>query len=248
MIFSRLAHIPRAARSSRKAAFTTAVVAMSAFPIRKSDRRHETWPYSKDDFTRSDESGDTDFYNQPRYVAHIDDAALARLTAYYETVLPRKGRILDLCTSWKSWYPADCEKAVSEDRTLEVFGIGLNEAEMARNALFQDHPERYATVDLNEGTHVIGEKWPQYKDGSGQESAPMFDSVTCAVSIDYLVEPVAVLQSVRKSVVDGGKIHLIISDRCFPTKAVKIWLRSNAEERLQLVGGMCCTFLIKGLN
>jgi hypothetical protein len=210
---------------------------MSVFPIVKYVPRHETWPYSKDDFARSDESGDTSFYNQPRYVAHVDDAALTRLTAYYDAVLPRKGRILDLCTSWNSWYPADCEKAVRVDRTLEVFGIGLNEAEMARNALFQGHPARYATVDLNEGTHIIGAKWPQYEDESGQGGLPMFDCVTCAVSVDYLVEPVAVLESVRKSAVEGGKIHLIISDRCFPTKAVRIWLRSSPEERLQLVGG-----------
>jgi hypothetical protein len=249
MIFSRLAHNTRAAWSSRKATFTTTTAAMLSssvanFPTQKYVPSSSTWPYSSDDFTRSDPSSDTSFYDQPRYVAHIDDAAISRLTAYYDAVLPRKGRILDLCTSWHSWYPPDCEKAVQEDRTLEVFGIGLNAAEMARNVLL--NPARSATVDLNSGTQDIDieRQWPLYQD-SGQGGALMFDCVTCAVSIDYLVDAVKVLKSVRGSVVDGGKVHLVISARCFPTKAVKIWLHSSPEERLQLVGGMlhCRTLL-----
>ena len=31
------------------------------------------WPYSKEDFTRMDESDDFIFYDQPRLVYHIDD-------------------------------------------------------------------------------------------------------------------------------------------------------------------------------
>lgn len=36
----------------------------------------ETWPYTEDDFKRMDESDDSLFYDQPRFVTHIDDVRL----------------------------------------------------------------------------------------------------------------------------------------------------------------------------
>jgi hypothetical protein len=38
------------------------------------------FPFSAEDFQRYDESPDTFFYGQPRYVTHIDDKAIAALT------------------------------------------------------------------------------------------------------------------------------------------------------------------------
>lgn len=61
--------------------------------------RHTSWPYQPSDFTRQDESTDTSFYSSPRFVTHIDDAAIASLREYYDGALPKKGRILDFCTS-----------------------------------------------------------------------------------------------------------------------------------------------------
>ena len=36
--------------------------------------------------------------------------------------------------------------------------------------------------------------------------------------------------------VEGGKVHLVLSNRCFPTKAVARWLRVGEDERCEMVG------------
>ena len=44
-------------------------------------------------FRREDESPDGQFYRQPRLVNHIDDAALKRVEALYDELLPAGGHI-----------------------------------------------------------------------------------------------------------------------------------------------------------
>ena len=51
-------------------------------------------------FEREDETSDTLFYREPRFVAHIDDVTISALTAYYRGFLPTGCRILDLMSSW----------------------------------------------------------------------------------------------------------------------------------------------------
>lgn len=242
MIFHRIT-CARALTLTRAFTSTTAATmlshtnpqsAESIFPsqVRKYFPRHKSWPYVESDFSRADERDDDDFYDQPRYVAHIDDGAIARLTTYFDTVIPKKGRILDFCTSWHSWYPDDRVSAV-QSKELEVYGIGMSRPELDRNQLFKDHPGRAVVLDLNKNPDVRS----QLSKHEGGKT-PRFDTATCTVSIDYLNNPVEVLSSLRECMDQGGKVHLIISNRCFPTKAVKIWLELDTEERLQLVGGM----------
>lgn len=40
----------------------------------------ESFPFGPEDFQRYDETPDTSFYSQPRFVTHIDDGAIAALT------------------------------------------------------------------------------------------------------------------------------------------------------------------------
>lgn len=72
---------------------------------------------------------------------------------------------------------------------------------------------------------------PPASDGGGG-----YDSALCVVSIDYLTQPVRVLSSLKERMNPGGKVHLVISNRCFPTKVIKRWLELSEEERLELVG------------
>ena len=62
-----------------------------------------------EDFERFDDSDDALFYDQPRFVTHIDDAAIAALTAYYRKHFPASGQrdtaLLDMCSSWISHFP-----------------------------------------------------------------------------------------------------------------------------------------------
>jgi SAM-dependent methyltransferase len=148
-------------------------------------------------------------------VTHIDDGCIDALSRYYGSVLPStpEGRILDLCSSWISHLP--------EGYAGRVYGIGLNEAELAANKALT---EGFAVLDLNETP-----RFADLKDAS-------FDAVICSVSvsaclacvpllskpmlaqIDYLTRPRQILAEVARVLKPGGSAHMAFSNRCFPTK------------------------------
>lgn len=45
----------------------------------------------------------------------------------------------------------------------------------------------------------------------------LLNASTCVVSIDYLIHPLEVLSSLRSRTAMGGSVHLVVSNRCFPT-------------------------------
>lgn len=167
-----------------------------------------------------DAGDDSTFYSVPRFVTHIDENAILNLRTYYDQVLPRKGRILDFCSSWISHYPPAVQRAASAG-TLDVVGVGMNESELSKNPVLQ----AWAVQDLNKDPEV---RLPNSKGGK-------LDAATCAVSVDYLTKPVEVLQSIRRQTSAGGRVHLVVSNRCFPTKVVNRWLKVGGEERLEMV-------------
>lgn len=204
-------------------------------PVRYTPR-HNAWPYRPVDFERSDPTSDDNFYSAPRYVTHIDDAAIASLTRYYDAVLPRKGRILDFCSSWISHYPSSIASAV-ESRDLTIVGMGMNQKELAANKVLNGGR---ILQDLNDDPviplTVCGEEAASGMPSTQNEEQGKLDASTCVVSIDYLIHPVQVLESLKERTKKGGSVHLIISNRCFPTKAVGRWLRISEQERLAMVG------------
>lgn len=80
------------------------------------------------DLHRSD---DALFYDAPRFVTHIDDAAISSLTEFYSRSFPASDTpgtaLLDLCSSWISHYP----KGYKAER---VVGLGMNAEELRKNA------------------------------------------------------------------------------------------------------------------
>ncbi|KEF63693.1 uncharacterized protein A1O9_01671 [Exophiala aquamarina CBS 119918] len=180
------------------------------------------FPYSKADLTPMDAGSDQSFYTTPRFVTHIDDNAIINLRKYYAQVIPRKGRVLDFCSSWISHYPADLanEAAAGE---VEVLGTGMNKSELSKNPILK----AWSVQDLNEEPEM---RLP------GEGEGRKIDASTCVVSIDYLTRPVEVLSSIRQQTDNGGKVHLIISNRCFPAKVVGRWLKVDEEARLNMVG------------
>ncbi|KXT14729.1 hypothetical protein AC579_6369 [Pseudocercospora musae] len=200
------------------------------WPVTQYTPRHKTWPYNPLDFTREDTSNDAGFYSAPRFVTHIDDAAIATLRQYYDTVLPRKGKILDFCSSWVSHYPKPVEDAAANGE-LQVCGTGMNQAELDANKVLNSGR---ILKDLNTDPDISGALQQANVIDSSEESK--LDSATVVVSIDYLVKPVEVLSSLLDATKTGGSVHLTISNRCFPTKAITRWLRVDQEERLQMVG------------
>ena len=162
-------------------------------------------------FTRDDESSDDRFYVVPRKVVHIDDGAIAALGRVYERVLPARGRLLDLMSSWRSHLPYGLE--------AEVVGLGLNAEEMADNSQLA----RHVVHDVND------------------EMAPLpfedetFDGAMCAVSIQYVTRPVRVFREVRRILKVGAPFVVSFSNRCFPTKAVAVWLNTTDAHHVELV-------------
>lgn len=186
--------------------------------------------YSPEDFKRQDESADSSFYSVPRFVTHIDDAAIRDLREYYDTVLPRKGKILDFCSSWISHYPKSVEGA-AETGELKVIGQGMNKAELDANKVIS---AGRVLVDLNKTPNIADAL--RRESFVGEDDSSRLDASTNVVSIDYLVRPIEVLRSLRDVTKKGGSVHLTISNRCFPTKAMSRWLEVDEEERLNMVG------------
>ena len=62
-----------------------------------------------------------------------------------------------------------------------------------------------------------------------------FDAVLCAVSVQYLQRPVAVFAEVARVLRPGGIVAVTFSNRCFPTKAVAIWLQTTDAAHGDLV-------------
>ena len=77
-------------------------------------------------FDKEDPSPDAEFYASPRFVTHIDDAAIEVVTQVYRSLFPPGGTVLDLMSSWVSHLPEDVAYA-------SVVGHGMNAEELAAN-------------------------------------------------------------------------------------------------------------------
>lgn len=173
----------------------------------------EGWPFSPEDFSRQDESDDTMFYDAARLCYHIDDAAVSALTNYYVEHLPDGANVLDLCSSWVSHFPPQWKGGE------RVIGLGMNAYELERN----ERLTSFDVKDLNKDPTL------PYDDES-------FDVVTCVVSIDYLNQPKLIFDEIGRVLRPGGTCLLSMSNRCFPTKAFRIWLQTSDLEHIFIVG------------
>jgi len=162
-------------------------------------------------FLKEDPSPDALFYEEPRFVTHIDRAAIATVTALYRKLLPPGGVILDLMSSWISHLPNDVAYG-------EVVGHGMNEEELAANKRLT----RRFVQDLN-------------ADPILPIDSASIDAAAICVSIQYLQQPVAVLREVARVLKPGAPVAITFSNRCFPTKAVAIWHSLSDEQHAGLV-------------
>lgn len=170
------------------------------------------WPFTEKDFARQDESDDGYFYESPRLVYHIDDSAVSALAKYYGENLEEGADVLDICSSWVSHYPKDWKGG-------NVVGLGMNEYELSQNKQLTS----FDVKDLN-------------KDPTFPYDDESFDVVTCVVSVDYLNKPKQIFQEIGRVLRPGGVCMLSMSNRCFPTKAFQIWLRTNDLEHIFIAG------------
>ncbi|MEI7712005.1 MAG: methyltransferase domain-containing protein [Rhodospirillales bacterium] len=163
-------------------------------------------------FQKEDLSPDSAFYEFPRFVAHIDDGAIAAATRLYREALPAGGAILDLMSSWISHLPDDVVYG-------EVVGHGMNDEELAANPRLA----RRFVQDLNVDPILpLGDA--------------TFDAATICVSVQYLQRPVEVFRELHRVLKPGAPFVVSFSNRCFPTKAVFIWQRLGGPDQQRLVG------------
>lgn len=149
---------------------------------------------------RQDKTSDFRFYDNPRFVTHIDDGAILALTEYYKKNLKESWTLLDLCSSWISHLP-------QEYKFNQVVGLGMNQKELEANKRL----DKFHVHDLNKNPNM-----DMFPDNT-------FDAVLCTVSVDYLIKPVAIFQEVYRSLKPGGRFVVSFSNRMFPTKVIKAW-------------------------
>jgi len=171
----------------------------------------ETEFFAGDPFQRMDPRDDSVFYQQPRLVQHLDAQAIAHVGEIYGRFIQPGSQVLDLMSSWVSHLPAELAD-------VRVSGLGLNAEELAQNPRLQEHQLH----DLNANPLL------PYADNR-------FDTVICTASVEYLVQPVAVFEQVRRVLKPGGQFVLTFSDRWFPTKVITLWTELHPFERMGLV-------------
>ena len=154
---------------------------------------------------------DSGFYSEPRYVQHIDDTAIEMVRNTYGRCLREDMRVLDLMSSWKSHLP----EILNFQRLV---GLGLNERELKKNRQLNER----VVQDLN-----IDPRLP-FESNS-------FDAVVCTVSVEYLIDPLAVFKEVTRVLQPDGYFIVTFSNRWFPTKAIKIWQELHEFERMGMV-------------
>jgi ubiquinone/menaquinone biosynthesis C-methylase UbiE len=63
-----------------------------------------------------------------------------------------------------------------------------------------------------------------------------FDYVTCVVSVDYLTRPLEIFSEIGRVLKPKGTCFISQSNRCFPTKAIDIWLKTNDYQHIFIIG------------
>ena len=163
--------------------------------------------------TKLDESSDTFFYDAPRFVTHVDDGFIQRLTDLYRDRLTPGSRIFDMMSSWVSHLP--------DDLALDwVEGHGMNAEELAKNRRL-DH---YFVQNLNETPKL------PLADQS-------FDAVLNTVSVQYLHQPEEVFGEIYRILKPGGLAIISFSNRMFYQKAIAAWRDGSESNRVSLVKG-----------
>ena len=173
----------------------------------------------KTSFARLDSTPDTIFYNEPRFVEHVDEQAVKSMTSFISDKFLQSGdSVLDLCSSWTSHISPDVQ-------LKRVAGLGMNDKELEANKVLTE----WTVTDLNADKNM---KLP-YEDDS-------FDKIILQLSIDYLIHPLEVMKESSRVLKKGGKIAILFSNRLFLSKAVGLWSGKDDVDHAYTVGSYLC--------
>lgn len=212
-----------------------------------------SWPYTTDDMSRMDESADMLFYTTPRFVTHIDDGAIKAVTQFYDEVLPKEADVCDLCSSWISHLP---------DRPFgRVSGVGMNARELEANTRLTEFVQadlnvqpklpfddasfdaclNVVSVDYLTQPQAIFQEMHRVLRPDGQ--AIMSFSNRCgqlpssahSLHIPYPFHTLPPSPRYTHLARSLPRLWQWPGCRCFPTKAVKMWLDADDEQRQRIV-------------
>ena len=158
-----------------------------------------------------DTGNDREFYDNPRFVTHVDKGFIDRLTTLYRERLAPDTRIFDMMSSWVSHLP-------DEMKFEYVQGHGLNQQELAKNPRF----DSYFVQNLNQELKLPLE----------DES---FDAVLNTVSVQYLQYPEAIFAEIYRILKPNGIAIFSFSNRMFYNKAIAAWRDASDADRVELV-------------
>ena len=167
--------------------------------------------FPPDFFQREDDSNDAEFYTMPRLVVHIDDGAIDAVGKLFQRLIPEQAEVLDLMSSWRTHWPESHPRR-------RIVGLGMNAVEMADNPQLAE----YVVQNINADPSL------PFDDES-------FDAVVITVSVQYLTRPLDVFSEVSRILRPGGVFVVSFSNRCFPTKAVRVWRGTSDEDHIELV-------------
>jgi SAM-dependent methyltransferase len=164
-----------------------------------------------DQRAKFDPSDDNSFYEVPRFVTHVDEGFIQRLTDLYRDRLRPDTRIFDMMSSWVSHLP-------DEFTFAHVEGHGMNAEELARNPALH----HYFVQNLNHNQTL------PLPDES-------FDAVLNTVSVQYLQYPEAIFAEIYRILKPGGICIISFSNRMFYQKAIQAWRDASESARVTLV-------------
>ncbi len=167
--------------------------------------------FSGNPFARVDAGPDSQFYETPRLVQHLDATAISRVREFYRRFLSPRMKVLDLMSSWTSHLPEDVDD-------LKVTGLGMNREELKHNPRLSER----VVHDLNAD--------PKLPLDDAQ-----FDVAICTVSVEYLIHPFEIFREVARVLKPAAPFVVTFSDRWFPPKAIALWPELHAFERMGLV-------------
>jgi ribonuclease HII/SAM-dependent methyltransferase len=174
-------------------------------------------PLTSSSLARLDNSKDSLFYQDPRFVEHVDEQAVQRLSNYVSSVAIQSETrtVLDLCSSWTSHFTEDGKRS---GKITRFAGLGMNTVELQANKALTD----WIVQDLNENPNL------PYPDNE-------FEVVLCQLSVDYLTKPLAVCGEIGRVLKPRGRVHFLFSNRLFLSKAVAAWTGKDDIDHAFLV-------------
>ena len=101
-----------------------------------------------------------------------------------------------------------------------VVGLGMNSDEMVHNPALSDGDVWVHNLNQN----------PKLPFADGE-----FDAAICAVSVQYLIQPLEVFAEVYRVLKPGSVFMVSFSNRCFPNKATAVWQSTDDSQHVQLI-------------